>query len=66
MTNSLLTVSEASEILRVSTRTVRRWIAWGILPGIRVTRRTIRIRKADIDNFLNADNSKKESMPKEL
>jgi excisionase family DNA binding protein len=44
---SLLTVSEIVQRLRVSKRTVRRWIAAGRLPVIRLGR-AVRIRPADL------------------
>ena len=42
-----LTVKEASEVLRVCPKTVRRWISAGILPATRIGR-DWRIARADL------------------
>jgi excisionase family DNA binding protein len=47
----LHTVNDAAELLNFSTRTVRRYIAEGLLPAYRVGR-GIRISQADIDALL--------------
>jgi excisionase family DNA binding protein len=52
MNTKLLTVEEVASFLCVSTRTVRRYIARGNLRAIRASRRTIRVRSADLDAFL--------------
>jgi len=45
---SVLTVHETAQLLRVSQRTIRRWIADGRLPASRLTNRVIRIYYHDI------------------
>lgn len=44
----LLTIAEAAERLKVSTRTIRRYISDGILPASRLSRKTIRIKESDV------------------
>ena len=44
-----LTISDAAEHKRVSTRTIRRWISTGLLPAYRVGPTLIRIRAEDLD-----------------
>ncbi len=43
----LVSLTEAAEILAVSTKTVRRYIAAGDLDAVRLGRRTIRVRGVD-------------------
>ncbi|UGC98055.1 hypothetical protein [Oceanospirillum phage vB_OsaM_PD0307] len=43
-----LTIAEAAERLKVSTRTVSRYIASGKLPAARVTHKTVRIKESDV------------------
>lgn len=51
--DALLTATEAAELLRVSTRTLRRWIASGALPAYRVgPRGPIRCRRRDVERLL--------------
>jgi excisionase family DNA binding protein len=45
---SILTIREAAQLLRVSQRTIRRWIADGRLPASRLSSRLIRIYYHDI------------------
>jgi excisionase family DNA binding protein len=47
----LLTVDDIAERLRVSTRTVRRWIDDGTLPVLRLGR-AVRIEERDLQFFL--------------
>lgn len=54
----LLTIEEAAERLKVSKRTIRRYISSGRLPATRVTRKTVRIKYADIDRLLRGDECK--------
>lgn len=44
----LLTIAEAAERLKVSTRTVSRYIAAGTLPATRITHKTVRIKESDV------------------
>lgn len=45
---SLLTQAEAADACAVSVRTIRRWIAAGMLPARRVGPRLVRIDAADL------------------
>lgn len=49
----LLTKPEAAERLRVSVRTIDRYIHDGYVPVVRLGR-TVRIRRADLDALINA------------
>jgi excisionase family DNA binding protein len=46
--HEFLTVKEAAELLRVSVPTIRRWIASGRLPGVRLGARTLRVRRSSL------------------
>lgn len=46
---SRITIAAAAESRNVSTRTVRRWIAAGLLPAYRTGPHLIRINPADLD-----------------
>lgn len=50
--DDLLTTREVANRARVSTVTVTRWAKDGTLPGIRVSERVLRFRRADVDAFL--------------
>lgn len=45
----LLTTSEVAEQYRVSTMTVRRWVAAGDLEAIRLPGRQLRYRRSDVE-----------------
>jgi excisionase family DNA binding protein len=49
---TFLTPLEVSDLLRVSTQTVRRWIKEGKLPAYKVGR-AWRIKEADLDEWLD-------------
>jgi excisionase family DNA binding protein len=51
MSTNLITIAEAAERLAVSTKTVRRLIARGVLPARRIGSRLIRIDAADLDRL---------------
>jgi excisionase family DNA binding protein len=51
--NELLLVSEAASRLRVCPKTILHMIARGDLDGIRLGRRTIRVRAASLDRLIN-------------
>lgn len=56
--NALLSPQEAARILRVSPRTVQRYIADGDLPAARLPGgRLWRIRQSDVDALLNTEAS---------
>jgi excisionase family DNA binding protein len=48
--DELLSIAEAARLLRVSPRSVQRWLRAGLLPGIPAGR-THRIRRAALDGF---------------
>jgi excisionase family DNA binding protein len=50
----LVTLCEAAEILAVSVKTVRRYIAAGDLDAVRLGRRTIRIKTESLDRMIDA------------
>lgn len=45
-----LTIKQAAQTKAVSTKTIRRWIADGLLPAERLGPRLIRIRPEDLDS----------------
>jgi excisionase family DNA binding protein len=49
--DSLLTVAEVAETLKLNQQTVRNWIDRGELPAVRIGRR-VRIKRADFDRLL--------------
>ena len=51
MNTTFFTIAEVAERLNVCERTVRRWIAFGLLPVHRFGR-TVRISEADLAAFL--------------
>ena len=50
----LVSLTQAAEILGVSTKTVRRYIAAGDLDAVRLGRRTIRIKTESLDRLIDA------------
>jgi excisionase family DNA binding protein len=50
--HELLTVAEAADRLRVTTRFIRMLIADGTLPAMRVGKRALRLRRDDVDHVL--------------
>ncbi|MDY6876005.1 MAG: helix-turn-helix domain-containing protein [Chloroflexota bacterium] len=54
---SYLNPQEVSDLLRVSVQTVRRWIKEGSLPAYKVGPRIWRIRKIDLDKWLDRQRS---------
>lgn len=50
----LVTLREAAEILAVSVKTIRRYIAAGDLDAVRLGRRTIRVRVDSLDELIDA------------
>ena len=53
-TRRLVSLAEAAEILGVSTKCVRRYIAAGDLDAVRLGRRTIRIKTESLDRLIDA------------
>ena len=51
MSKPKITILEAAELAGVSDRTIRTWIASGILPAYRYGPRVVRIDPDDLDNM---------------
>lgn len=49
----LLTAAETAEVLRVSLRSVRRWIADGAIPVVRLGRKVL-IRRSDLRSAIRS------------
>jgi len=47
--NELLTLQEAADYVRRSTRTLRRWVAHGELPGAVRVKQTLLVPRASLD-----------------
>ncbi len=54
ITRKLVSLTDAADILAVSTKTVRRYIADGHLDAVRLGRKTIRVKVESIDRFIDA------------
>jgi len=52
-TRRLISLTEAAEILAVSVKTVRRYVAVGELDAVRLGRRTIRVKAESIDRLID-------------
>jgi excisionase family DNA binding protein len=54
MTNpsELLTRAEVAKLLRVSKRTLSNWCLRGDIPVIRITKRFVRFRRSDVEEFI--------------
>jgi excisionase family DNA binding protein len=50
---SLLTVAEVAEWLKLNQQTIRNWIDAGSLPAVRVGR-SVRIKRSDLDRIVDA------------
>ena len=48
-----LTVAEAAELLKVNRSTIRRWIAEGRLPAVRIGARRLAMRRADVAKLIS-------------
>lgn len=53
-TRRLVSLTDAADILSVSTKTVRRYIADGHLDAVRLGRKTLRIKVDSIERFIDA------------
>lgn len=53
-TRRLVSLTEAADILGLSVKTVRRYIASGDLDAVRLGRRTIRIKTDSLDRLIDA------------
>ena len=54
ITRKLVSLTDAADILAVSTKTVRRYIADGHLEAVRLGRKTLRIKLDSIERFIDA------------
>lgn len=54
ITRKLVSLTDAADILAVSTKTVRRYIANGHLEAVRLGRKTLRIKLDSIEGFIDA------------
>lgn len=52
--DGLIAIKEAAALLRVDPDTVRRWGAQQFFPMLRIGRRDLRVRRADIEAFAAA------------
>lgn len=48
----LLDKQEVADALDVGLRTVERWMGEGLLPYVRLTRKTVRIRESDLEALI--------------
>jgi excisionase family DNA binding protein len=52
-TQTLLTVAEVADELRMNQQTIRNWIDAGTLPSVRIGRR-VRIKRSDLDQLVES------------
>jgi excisionase family DNA binding protein len=52
---NLLTLSEVCQLLRISERTARRWVADGSLPSVKLHGQRIRVREHEARRLLEDD-----------
>jgi len=53
--NDMLTLDEIAEVAKVTKPTLRRWLRMGLMPSpVRLGPRSLRFRRADIDNWLSS------------
>lgn len=52
MDDELLTLEEVKTILKVHIDTLRKWCRTGYLPAIKLSAREYRVRRSDLNNFL--------------
>lgn len=57
MDSPYLTVEEVADFLRMNQQTVRNWIDRGELPAVRVGSRRVRVRRSDLEAFLEASSN---------
>lgn len=62
-TDSLITISKAASLLRVSARTLRRWDVLGLLPAHRGTSARREYRRAEVEAFARAKSTRRSSAP---
>ena len=54
LSHKLVSLAEAADVLAVSTKTVRRYIADGHLDAVRLGRKTLRIKLDSIERFIGS------------
>ena len=54
MTTALIKKPEAADLLGISVRTLEKMIARGALPAYRVGPKSVRLRREDIDDYLES------------
>jgi len=54
--DKLLRASEIAKILQISKTLAYRMINQGVIPVVRVTERTVRVRQQDLEDFINKRN----------
>ena len=58
MSGRILTIDEVAKIMKVSFKTVYRWISAGHLPAAKVGYKTYRVFEKDLINFLRRNMTK--------
>lgn len=53
MYERMMSPDEVARVLNVTTRTLRRWNAEGILKGVRLGKRVVRYRQSDVEAALS-------------
>lgn len=51
--SDLIRINVAAKMLTVSVRTVQRWIATGRLPAVRLSPKSVRVRRSDVENLIS-------------
>lgn len=59
MSNRILTIEEVAKLMRVSFKTVYRWISAGELPAAKIGYKTYRVFEKDLIKFLQRHMVKK-------
>jgi excisionase family DNA binding protein len=60
MSDDLLTTAEAARMLRVSQKTIGRWVRLGQLPAVRLPSGQFRIKRAEVERLLASDQPQSE------
>lgn len=51
---TLMTLDEVAEVFSVHRRTVASWVAEGLLPGVRMGTRTLRVHPDDVEALIES------------